>query len=296
MAGWKVLARNRAALLEDDMATLEHAGVAIPPELKTQAAKLREQHHLDERLPVGRRMSERLGGAEINLTWDDLHRLELALEGLKQPKEVVDDAKRHAKAEFGTDEWKQFLIDLQKDPDAEARKKVGLRTIRTAHAVAEAKHEGERQQERGILEIAAGLVLAGIATVLIQALAFPDERLIPQPAQPTAAAGWAVLCLVMLFGMLGGSFSALISLYVTNKTFTNTFWFDPRPSLTVMKIASGLWTAVIGVIAVGSGVVVGTYTSIASLILLAFLFGYGQQAVTVFMDCKVEALLRENGS
>jgi hypothetical protein len=48
----------------------------------------------------------------------------------------------------------------------------------------------------------------------------------------------------------------------------------------------GLWTAVLGILAVGTGVVVGVYTSLASVLLLALIFGYSQQTVTGFIDRK----------
>jgi hypothetical protein len=91
----------------------------------------------------------------------------------------------------------------------------------------------------------------------------------------------------MLFGMLGGALSALVSLYMTGKKLTNTLWFDPRPALCLVKVTVGLWTAVLGVLAVATGAVVGIYTSLASILLLAFLFGYAQQAMTRFIDRKV---------
>jgi hypothetical protein len=98
----------------------------------------------------------------------------------------------------------------------------------------------------------------------------------------------------MIFGMLGGALSALLSLYITDKQFTNTMWFDPRPALTLVKVSVGLWSAVVGVLAVGTGLVVGVYTSVASVLLLAVLFGYGQQALTKFMDRKVEDLIGQD--
>jgi hypothetical protein len=58
----------------------------------------------------------------------------------------------------------------------------------------------------------------------------------------------------------------------------------------VVKVALGLWTALIGILAVASGVLVGVYSSGASALFLAFLFGYGQQAVTTFIDKRVADL------
>ncbi len=113
------------------------------------------------------------------------------------------------------------------------------------------------------------------------------------PSEGTGVSNVALLTLIMLFGSLGGLVSAFVSLYVTDKGFRDTLWFDPRPMLTAAKVALGLWTAVVGILAVGSGLLVGTYTTLASALLLAFLFGYGQQAMTGFLDRKVGKLVEE---
>jgi hypothetical protein len=152
-------------------------------------------------------------------------------------------------------------------------------------------HESERNQQRGILGIGAGLFLAAIVTVVVQAAVPGGDRLIPLPSNGATMPSWALLAVVMLFGVLGGSMSALFSLYITDQVITNTLWFDPRPGLSLVKAVIGLWTAIVGILAVGTGVVVGIYTSLPAVLLLAFLFGYGQQAVTRFIDRKVVALV-----
>ncbi len=62
------------------------------------------------------------------------------------------------------------------------------------------------------------------------------------------------------------------------------------PLLVAAKLVMGIWTAVTGIVAVGSGLLVGADTSVASALLLAFIFGYGQQAVTGLLDRKVAEL------
>ena len=49
----------------------------------------------------------------------------------------------------------------------------------------------------------------------------------------------------MLFGMLGGALSTLVSLYMTGKKLTNTVWFDPRLMTTTrLDVRQWLiWTA-----------------------------------------------------
>lgn len=60
-----------------------------------------------------------------------------------------------------------------------------------------------------------------------------------------------------------------------------------------MKVVLGVWMAVIGILAGGTGVIVGVYVSVASALLLSFLFGYGQQAVTRFLDERVVTMLQK---
>ena len=97
----------------------------------------------------------------------------------------------------------------------------------------------------------------------------------------------------MIFGMISGTLSSLFSLYIGKTRLMDTLWFDPRPGLTFVKMAVGLWAAFLGVLAVATEAIVGIYTSIGSVILLAMIFGYSQQAVTAFMDRKVASMLSE---
>lgn len=135
------------------------------------------------------------------------------------------------------------------------------------------------------------MLALAVVTVVLQA--FSQDAFIQAPENGMAISARFLLALVMLFGMLGGLVSALVSLYVTDAGFTGTQWFDPRPMLATAKVVMGLWTAVVGVLAVGSGLIVGVYTSVASVLLLAFLFGYGQQAMSGFLDRKVAKLVEE---
>jgi ribose/xylose/arabinose/galactoside ABC-type transport system permease subunit len=58
----------------------------------------------------------------------------------------------------------------------------------------------------------------------------------------------------------------------------------------------GIYSAMIGVLAVGTGELVGGYGSVASVLLLAFIFGYGQQALTTFIDRKVASTVKDKAS
>lgn len=57
----------------------------------------------------------------------------------------------------------------------------------------------------------------------------------------------------------------------------------------------GVWTGTFGVIAVGTGVIDGTYGSLSSMLLLATIFGFGQETVTAFIDKRAAGLAAASG-
>jgi hypothetical protein len=284
MTGWATLARERADQLEDEISYLQAAKLA-DGQLDGLADQLKEvrTNHIDK----PHRLAWLTGNA-INESWSGLRRIEERIDRLTpdaQVGDLIDDAKRHADFELPAREVDERKRQLDGAADKD-KKAAAVRLIHDAHVAAEERHESERNQQRGILYIAAGLFAAAILMIVVQALMPAGDRIIPLPTNGAAMPGWAMLALVMLFGVLGGALSALVSLYMTGKKLTNTLWFDPRPALSLVKAVMGLWTAILGVLAVGTGLIVGVYTSLASAFLLAFIFGYAQQTVTRLIDRK----------
>lgn len=286
MTGWATKARERAELLEDQISDLRLQGID-QGKLDILSGKLTDvrEHHIDAHNGLAW-----LTGNAISESWSQLHRIEERIDSLtpdRQADELVKAAKQHIGQETQGVRAKKLEQKLDKPSMAADKKKItAVEVIQDMHRAAEERHESERNQQRGILYIAAGFFVAAVITIVVQAIMPATDRIIPLPSSGTTMSGWALLALVMLFGMLGGALSALVSLYITGKKLTNTAWFDPRPALGVVKVTMGLWTAILGVLAVGTGVIVGVYTSIASVLLLAFIFGYGQQTVTRFIDRK----------
>jgi hypothetical protein len=285
MTGWATLARERADQLEDQISDLQTSG-ADNEELRKMGARLTtvRTHHIDR----PHRLAW-LTGTAINESWSELHRIEERIDGLTPDAHVdrlMHRAEQHAGQEMPGNQSRELKQQLATPVTVAAKKGTAIAVIHDAHSAAEERHESERNQQRGILYIAAGLFVAAVVTIVMQAIMPVSDRIIPLPSSGAMMAGWALLALVMLFGMLGGGLSALVSLYMTGKKLINTLWFDPRPALSLVKVIMGLWTAVLGVLAVGTGVIVGSYTSLASVLLLAFIFGYAQQTVTRFIDRK----------
>jgi hypothetical protein len=281
MTGWATLADERADLLEEKISDSGAAG-ADKQALESLSRKLADVRirHID----APHRFTW-LTGSAINETWSELHRIEERIGDLTPNGcvgKLVHDAERHAEEMPAKQaaELKQKLAE----PD---HKTAALDVIHKVHTAAEERHESERNQQRGILYFTVAFFAAAVILLIVQAAMPAWERIIPLPSNGTTVPGWALLALVMLFGMLGGALSALVSLYMTGRKLTNSVWFDPRPALSVFKAVMGLWTAVLAVLAVGTGVIVGVYPSLAAVLLLAFIFGYAQQAVTRFIDRKV---------
>ena len=286
MTGWATLAREHADQLQVQIADLQAAGVDKErlDGLRAELENVRTQH-----IDTPHHLAW-LTGTAINESWSTLHRIEERIDGLTPDagvEELVHDAQRHAEWDMPGKQGTELKHKLTEPALAADRRRAAVAVIHEAHSAAQERHESERNQQRGILSFAAGFFLAAIVMITVQAILPASDRIIPLPSNGAAMAGWALLTLVMLFGMLGGALSALVSLYMTGKKLTNTLWFDPRLALSLVKVVMGLWTAVLGALAVGTGVIVGVYTSLASVLLLAFIFGYSQQTVTRFIDRKV---------
>jgi hypothetical protein len=283
MTGWATVARERVDLLQDELDELAADGQ------RTDDLRERLEHarrtHLD-----GQHVWDWLTGDAVSETWSHLHRIEERVdERTPELEVVVRDAERHVRKELATDRAEAIVGELATATAAQARRTVAVDAIREAHLAAEARHDSERNQRRGVVVMGGGL-LVGAAVLLGLQLWALDDGVVPAP-DGAAVSAWTLLALVMLFGMLGGALSALVSLYITDDRFPNTLWFDPRPPLVLVKVVLGLWAAVIGVLAVSTGALVGTYTSVGAALLLALTFGYGQQAVTTFLDRKVAGIV-----
>lgn len=157
--------------------------------------------------------------------------------------------------------------------------------------MAETQHESQRNHRRGSYAVATVLLVLAAALVVLQSVA--RHPFIPAPADvDPPPPDWLYLVSVMFFGAVGAALSGLVTLYVNTKEIPETLWFDPRPSLFVVKIVLGMWTAVIGLALVSTEAVVGNSRNFSSVILLALIFGYAQQAVTTFLDRKATQMLK----
>jgi uncharacterized membrane protein len=99
---------------------------------------------------------------------------------------------------------------------------------------------------------------------------------------------WALLLVVMVFGCLGAFLTAIPALTQVPRTRSP---FNVPLQQTLLKLVLGALTGVVGVMIVGSGIVSAGLESVASMLVLAVVFGAGQQAVTRFVDQYAKTVL-----
>ncbi len=290
MATWTTLARQTADHLGAELDLLEgdvhHGDLVEVQRVRERLDGVRVKYLepvSDGKTPGTSRLGAWWTANQVNDAWFGLHEVETDIERLRPELElVVLKARDHVRRELPSSRYQELTARMDAATGAHDKRVVALDLISLSHRAAESRHEGERQRQRGVLVISGLMLLAAVVTLVLQA--FTTEPFVEPPSEGTTVSPRLLLLLVMVFGVLGGLVSAMLSLYVSTKPFPSTTWFDPRPMLTTAKAVGGLWTAVVGVLAVGSGLLVGTYTTLASALLLAFLFGYGQQALTGFLD------------
>lgn len=306
MTSWATRAHARVDLLTDRVSALEarnrcaleRAGVNRPA-LEQGLEELGGWHReLDERRVALRSRSwwDGLKGDKVEDAWGELHRIEEGVDGYEPLPTLLQLADEHIAANLAAaraGELRQTLGSQKTRP--EDRRATALRAIREAHNAEAERHASERNWQRGLLLISGGALLAGPLLVLVQALLPDTDTLLPPPQDGSGTEPAVLLALVLALGVVGGALGALVSqyrIYQTRQVVLSTLWFDPMPALTTAKMAMGMWTAFLGVLMVGTGALVGGYSSVASLLLLAFAFGYGQQALTRVLDEKVAAMLK----
>jgi hypothetical protein len=123
-----------------------------------------------------------------------LHRIEERIDGLT-PSARVDElthlAEQHAEQEMPGRKATELKQQLATQVTVEGKRKTAVTVIHNAHSAAEERHESERNQQRGILYIAAGLFVAAVVTIVVQAIMPAGDRIIPLPSNGATMAGWA---------------------------------------------------------------------------------------------------------
>lgn len=233
-------------------------------------------HSLEESL------NERDGDLDYLAGWVDHHLR-------NQPDATAREA---ARKEFG-----ELKAAAEKEDDPAGPKHVAALDkarfiIAESHERSRATFDSAHKTQVGLWWLSAALLAGGVIAVIAQSNI--NASFIGSHNTSTLAGvsdTW-FLAILLFAGALGGVFSALYSLYLT-KDVEDTSWNDPRPALTITKVAIGSWASVLTVMAMGAGVVDGQFKSLGAAILIGASAGYAQQAVTRILDNKTAGLVKK---
>lgn len=238
---------------------------------------------------------DRLLGFPREAAWLKLHDLEEELERLTAGVDVVrEDAICHVRRELPAAEAKGWITRIEHAPNDKVRHDLAVEAITRTHELSTARLRTAHSWNHATLLLSGLLVL--LAGIAVWAQTLTGDEFIARP-DGTSMPAAALLALVMLVGLVGAALTALLTVYTLNRRQTRDIrWFDPRPAQTAVKLATGMWTAVILVWLVGSGVVTGRYTSLSSVLLIALLGGFGQEAVTHLLDHTASGMTIRDGT
>lgn len=292
MKMWQALVQERVDLLELQVDGLRHAGGLAPgwekPDLDGQHDELTAVIKDSVDPGPARDIGDWWGGESVTAAWLKLHHIEETLDEMT-PDDRVDDlvdvAERHLREEE-PEHADELKGEIDKATTVNAKRRAAMHAVAASHAAAHVRHANERRQRRAFYAAAAGLVTSAIALVIVQASI--SDTIVPMPEKATISA-WALVALTAVFAAAGAGLSAVASLYL-GETAEPTLWYDGRPPRAALKVATGIWTGLIGVIAVGSGMISGKYGSLAAVLLLAAVFGFAQETITAFIDKKAMQL------
>lgn len=244
-------------------------------------------------------------GSRIEAVWRELRLAEEAfLRG-------VGDADLRVQASVALQHGSQYLdqsnahvLDLAKQleelgssggtPPPEkllAVRKQSVQVLIEAHEASGKDHRTLRSVGRQVLGTV--WILFALAVMLLIAASQLDWEFLPPVSTGSSnVSGWQVVALAMTSGMAGAMFTAIpsVSLIPDKKRPFNPIWRQAG-----LKVAIGAWSGLIGLLSVtaglgngaaGTAVSSGNTTSVAGFIMVAALFGAGQEAVSRFVDRK----------
>lgn len=291
-AAWREEALARAARLRADLSGLR-TRAQIDPRWSEQAIASEITTPLDEatHLAAVDRMTvaEWWTGSQVEECW---RRLRQAEEGIFQivagPTVQVRAraAEGHGSGMLAGDDPRLAGLRLllgEQAPDEERLRTAGLEVLRASHEASDGRHRRMRSFRNQLFVLSAALCASALVLLGIEPLLGVSLIDTGLPAPGGTA-------LVMFFGMVGALFSAVPSLSTAPELSTP---FTMIRQQALLKVTAGAWSAVIGLLVVDSGLAAepaGASTLTGTLIVAA-LFGAGQEAVTRFADHKADNLL-----
>lgn len=159
--------------------------------------------------------------------------------------------------------------------------------FRASYARSDAFHHDARGFRNRLVIIMLVMIVAAVALLIIQ-WRLSHARILPPPQSNSHLSGWALMLLVMVFGIIGALVTTIPAMAAI-PTAATPYNFPLQQSF--VKVLAGSLFAVVGVLAIGNPGVVGGFSSLESLLAIAIVFGAGQQAVTQFLDKRAEKII-----
>jgi hypothetical protein len=241
---------------------------------------------------------ERWSGRVVEDCWLELRLAEEALVHIapgSQLPTIAHDALNHARHYLGAgdervDHLKDELARVERDGSEPARLRRSIVPVLSgAHEASDRTYRELRSFQNQLRVLAALLIgMAGVVAVLAGTV-LDDEfaRLVPALTDGTAST--AGVSVALASGALGALFSAVPSLaQIPEKSMP----FNPIREQAILKVAVGAWSGLVGMLVVqaGLGTAVTDTSSLAGFVIVAALFGAGQEALTRFADHKADGL------
>jgi hypothetical protein len=231
-------------------------------------------------------------GTEIERAWARLREVEERMVDLLPDEELLARAAEAlAHADFylgGDDRRRQHLEELQKtgvsSTSTGALRLSIVDVLRASHAQADRHHQEARYLRNRLILASVFSLLFAVLIVLAQWW-LHDIPILPSPND------WRGLMVVMLFGAIGALFTAIPAI---SKIPSDYGPFNLPLQQALLKLILGPLVAVIGFLILGAEVLqFGTPKTWTGTLLLAVVFGAGQQAVTRYVDQRASEILTQ---
>lgn len=307
-APWRQQVRRRWMMLANDLERVSdpqaRAAIAATLEVAREASTARVS------------LAKWWWGTEVERAWAALREAEEQIfehDPDRGRQRVDDDVLGHARATLPRDDDRRLALELHrvggpKDPtaaksagaapkpttgelDGDDLKHLQLSTLRAAHFVCDRQNQEARFFRNRLLIASVFVTLLTIVLLVVQSrLHGASYELIAAPDGWDRPA-WNLLGLLMLFGYVGALITAIPALSKVPADFSP---FNLPVQQALLKLVVGALTAVVGIVVVQSGIIdaaTSSADSFAELLVLAIVFGAGQQAVTRFVDARAAEIL-----
>ncbi len=295
---WRQVVQRRRIMLLDDLARLE---------LDVAAAREERAYLINSLLADAGNASEaKVGvkrwwwGTEIERAWARLREVEERTVDLLPAEELPSraaEALGHADFYLRRDDKRQknleaLLADSSKtissDADVAALRSCIVDVLRASHENADRSNQ-EARYLRNRLILASGVCLFFAVAIVVAQLPLKSDPFLTLPAGRFSSSPWQYLLLVMFSGAVGALFTAIPAM---SKVPSDHSPFNLPLQQALLKMFLGPLVAVVGLLILGADVLhIATPNTLIGSLLLAIVFGAGQQAVTRYVDQRASEIL-----